>query len=93
MRADQSDREIDEAVLAEQDVADERQVGQQRNVEVRGRHDLLADEAGADQPGETDAENGERQTRRHLVDREAERERREDAATAPRRRRCRTARR
>ena len=45
---------------------------------MRRRHDLLADKAGADQAGKTDAEDGQRQSGRHLVDRKPERQNAED---------------
>ena len=45
------------------------------NVEVRGAVDLLPDIARADQPGEADAEDGEREAGRDLVGGEPERQR------------------
>ncbi len=58
---DQRQRQIDEAVLAEQDPPDQRNIGQAGDVEMRRRRDALADEAGADQAGQPDAEDGQRQ--------------------------------
>ena len=55
--------------------------------------DALADEAGADQAREADAEDGQRETGRDLVDGEPERQRGEHRATSRCRRQCRTARR
>ena len=81
---DQREREIDEGVLAEQDAADQRNVGQDRDVKMRRRRDALADEAGADQAGQADAENRQREPGGHLVDREAQRQQREDQRTAAR---------
>ena len=49
---------------------------------MRRRRDPLADEAGADQAGEADAEDGQRQAGRDLVDREPERQQREQRASA-----------
>jgi hypothetical protein len=46
---DERDRDINEGIVTEEDAADERQIGQDRQVEVPGRYDLLADKAGADQ--------------------------------------------
>ena len=68
------DREIDESVLAEQDLPDHRQIGQDRQMELRRRHDLVADKARADQSRKADAENRQRKAGRDLVDRKAERE-------------------
>ncbi len=76
-RRDERERQIDEGILSKQDPADQRQVGQQRDEEMRRRRDLLADEARADQSGQTDAEDGERETGGHLVDCEAEGQQRE----------------
>ena len=87
---DERHREVNERILAEQDAADEWDVGQIRQVEMRRRHDLLADKAGADQAGKTDAENGQRQAGRHLVDRKAERQNAENPPPAPHRPGCRT---
>ncbi|MGY4416133.1 hypothetical protein ACVWW4_007869 [Bradyrhizobium sp. LB7.1] len=75
---DQRQREIDEGVLAEQHATDQRDVGQTGDVEMRCRRDALADEASADQAGQTDAEDGQCETRRNLVDRKPERHQRED---------------
>ena len=72
------DREIDEGVFAEQDSADHGQIGEDRQMEMRRRHDLLADKARADQSGKADAEDGQRKAGRDLVDRKAEREDGED---------------
>ena len=49
-------------------------LGQHRQVELRRRHDSLADEARTDQAGQADAENGQREPGRHLVDREPKRQ-------------------
>ena len=48
--------------------------GQNRKIEMRRRHNLLADKAGADQARKTDAEDGQRQSGRDLVDRKSERQ-------------------
>ncbi len=70
-------REIDEGVLAEQHPANQRDVGEAGNIEVHRGRDALADEAGADQAGQADAEDGQRETRCNLVDGEPERHQRE----------------
>src|SRR5436305_1640489 len=58
---DQRDGEVDEGVLAEDHFADQRNVCDVRDVKMRCAVDLLSHIAGADQPGQPDAENGERQ--------------------------------
>ena len=74
-RDDQQDRHINEAILPKQDAANERQIGQARDIELRCRADALADKARADQAGETDAEDGQCKPGRDLIDRQAERQR------------------
>ena len=69
---DERHRKVNERVLAEQDAADARDRSN-RKIDMRRRHDLLADEAGADQAGETDTEDGQRQSGRDLVDSKSER--------------------
>ncbi len=53
-------------------------VGQERQMKVRGGHDLLADEAGADQARKPDAEDGQRQACCDLIDGESEGQNAED---------------
>ena len=64
----QRDGQVDERVLTEQDSTDQRQIGQNRQMQLRGRRDPLADEAGADQSRQAGAEDRERKTARDLVD-------------------------
>ena len=75
---DQRQREVDEGVLAEQDAPDQRDIGEAGNIQMRRRRNLLADEAGADQAGKADAENGQREAGGDLVDRKPQRHQRED---------------
>ena len=93
MRDDQRDREIDESILTEHDSADHGQIGEDRQIQLRRRHDLLADKARADQARQTDAENRERQAGGDLVDRESEREDGENRRQRRAGQRCRRARR
>ena len=75
---DQRDREVDEGVLAEDHAPEQRNVGDVRNIEMRGAVDLLSDVARTDQPREADAEDGQRETGRDLIGCKPERQRRED---------------
>ena len=77
-RDDKGDGNINERIFAEQNTADYGQTGQHRQVEMRCRHDLLADKTCSDQSGKADAENSQRQAGRDLIDRKAEREDAED---------------
>ena len=65
-------RQIDERILPEQDAAKEGEVGQDREMKLRCRHDLFPDEARPDQPRQADPENRQCEPGRHLVDREAQ---------------------
>ena len=56
----------------------QRDIGEAGDVKMRRRRDLLADEAGADQARQPDAQNGQCQTGRDLVDREPQRHQRKD---------------
>ena len=78
MPIDQQDREVDEGVLAEQDLSDQRDVGEDRDVKMRRLLDPLADEVRADQSRQADTEDRQREAGRDLVDREPQREQRED---------------
>ena len=75
---DQRQREVHEGVLAEQNTPDQRDIGEARNIQMRRQRNLFADEAGADQAGKADAENGQREAGGDLVDRKPQRHQRED---------------
>ena len=69
---------VDEGVLAEENTADQRDVGKAGNAQLRSRRDFLADEAGADQAGKADTQNSQREAGGDLVDRQPQRHQRED---------------